>query len=184
LIEHEKLISLALGELAEAEADEVDAHVLACGACATVLERLLRLGPLVRDLVREGAVAFPVTAALADRLRREGLVSRSYRIAKDDAVPCSVAAEDVYALTTLEVDAHGVERVDVVVTFPLGAVRMDDVPFDRDAGLVRYVTQSRRLRLLPSCRVVVEVLASDARGERAERTIGRYFLDHTAFAGA
>jgi hypothetical protein len=178
-IEH--LALLALGDADEAETTAVEEHVLACSACATKLERLLRIGDAARELVRTGGVAFPVTTSLAERLRAEGLVSRSYRLATGAVVPCSVSATDIYALTTLEADLAGVTRATLIVTLPAGAGKVDmvDVPFDAVRGTVSYVFRSSTIRKVPSGPITLELYANDP----GERLLGRYFLEHTAFAG-
>jgi hypothetical protein len=178
VIDLQRLTMLALGELTDAEAADVEEHVLACGACASTLERLLRIGPAIRDVVHEGKIAFPVTAALGEELGKAGLVSRSYHLAPNAVTPCAVGATDIYALTTLEADLRGVEHVDVVKTTPAGSLRMCDVPFDAERGLVRLVSRSDLLRMLPTARVRLELFAVDASGEKK---LSEYFLDHTAF---
>lgn len=175
MIAIERLLMLALDELDASEATDVEGHVLACGSCAARFERLLRLTSVIAEIVQSGAMSFPVTPSLAQELEAAGLVSRSYRIAPGESVPCSVGADDIYALTTLEAKLDDVERLDLAVSLPAGTVRMTDVPFARERGLVAYVTPSRHLRHLPSARVTIELLDG-------ERRIGRYFLDHTAFA--
>jgi hypothetical protein len=181
MIALERLMMLALGELGEVEAAEIDEHILACTACAATFERLLRVGPCVRDAVAAGTIGFPVSGALVDQLSAAGLVSRSYRLRPDDRVPCTAGAQDIYALTTLEADLQGVARVDIVRTTPLGLTRMQDVPFDAALGVVMYVTRSDQLRKLPSCRIRIELVIVD---ESGERTGAQYLLEHTAFAGA
>jgi hypothetical protein len=177
----ERLAIVALGDADAAEAEEVEEHVLACGACAATFERLVRIGDAARELVRKGGFAFPVTASLAERLRAEGLVSRSYRLAAEAIVPCSVSATDIYAMTTLEADLRGVTNATLVVTTPgRHVLRMTDIPFDAARGTVSYVVQSSVLRTFPSGRVTLELFAT----EPEERPLGRYFLDHTAFSGA
>lgn len=176
MIAVERLLMLALDELDDAEATEVEAHVLACGACAARFERLLRLGALLGEIVRAGAMSFAVTPSLTAELEAAGLVSRAYRLAPEEIVPCSVGADDIYALTTLEAKLDDVARLDLTVTLPAATMRMTDVPFARERGLVAYVTPSRHLRQLPSTRVTIELLDGD-------RRIGRYFLDHSAFSG-
>ena len=101
-------------------------------------------------------------------------------LAPQRRLPCTVEAADIYTLTTLEADLSGDERVDVTLTTPMGTRRMVDVPFDRDRGLVRYVSGADFLRSLPSMPIRLELVAPSADGER---TLGEYFLDHTAFAG-
>ncbi len=178
MIELELLESHALGELSDEEAARVDEHVLSCGACAATLERLLLIGDAVAALVRGGELTFPVTRELAGALSRAGLVSRSYRVAPSRSVACSVAAEDVYALTTLEADLGAVERVDLVRDLPTGRSRLEDVPFDAAAGLVQFAVRSDHLRTFPSTRIRLELLAVAPSGER---TLGEYFLDHTGY---
>ena len=180
MIAFEQLLMLVEGELDPDGAAKVDEHIIECGACASTFERLYRLAPVLDEIVRSGGMAFPVTESLADDLRKAGLISRSYRIAPDAIVPCTVTAEDIYALTTVEVDLRGVERLNVVVTLPMGPLRMQDVPFAPGSGVVSWIAQSSRLRLLPNTRVTVDVFAEEAGGERK---LGRYMLDHTAFAG-
>jgi hypothetical protein len=177
----EQLVMLALDELDEAEATAVESHILACGECAARFERLWRLTSVIGEILRSGQMSFPVTTAFADELRAAGLISRSYRLSPERIVPCEVSAEDIYSLTTLEAKLDDVEQVDLVVSLPTGTIRMEDVPFDRERGLVGYVTPSSRLRLLPSGRVTIDLLAMSAAGERR---VGRFFLEHTAFAGA
>jgi hypothetical protein len=181
VIDLERLVMLALGELGDQEAAEVEEHVLGCGTCASTLERLLRIGAAAREIVRSGKVALPVTASLVEQLTSAGLVSRSYHLAPGRIVPCTAGAVDIYALTTLEADLNGIERIDIVRTAPGSSVRMRDVPFDRASGLVRFVSRSDFLRTLPTTRLRLEVLAVD---EAGERKLGEYFLDHTAFVGS
>jgi len=179
VIELDQLIGHALGELDEPAAAVVDEHVLACGRCAAVLERLLAIGDGVRALVQAGQVACPASAALVEELAAAGLISRRYRLAPDQPVACTVSADDIYAATTLEgpAEVRGVQQLDVVLTTPAGATRMRDAPFDPRSGLVMFLTRSDVLRKLPSCRIRVELVAVDASGERE---LAAYFLDHTA----
>ena len=181
MIALERLVMLSLDELGVAEAADVEEHVLACGICASRLERLLRIGAAVRELVRAGQFAFPVSAALLEELQRAGLVSRSYVLAPDQLVPCAVGAEDIYAATTLEADLRGVERIDLVRTAAGGSLRMNDLPFDAERGLVRFVSRSDVLRTLPSGRFKLELFAVDASGARK---VSEYFLEHTGSEGS
>lgn len=88
-------------------------------------------------------------------------------------------ASDIYALATLKADFVDVTRASIVITLPMGARRMEDVPFDAARGTASYVTRSSDLRKLPSGRVTLELYAN----EPSERLLGRYFLDHSAFVG-
>ena len=181
MIDFEQLVRLALDELDEAEATEIDEHVLRCGACASTLERLVHIRGGVRDLVLAGKLAFPAGTVLIDELTAAGLISRTYRLAPGEVLPCAVDATDVYALTTLRANLDGVMRVDVVQSTPAGSTRMMDVPFDAEQGLVSFVSRSDVLRSLPSTRLRLEVFAVDGSDERTgQRKIAEYFLEHTA----
>ena len=177
MIELEVLAALALGELDDAKTAEVEEHVLACGACATTLERLLVLGGLVRELVGAGKVRFVASPGLLERLERAGLVARTYRVAPGGAVACSAGPADVYHATHLSADLTGVRRVDVIKTFPRGVVRVVDVPFDAEQGVVRMVERGDFLRTLPTAKIVIELVSV---GDDGERALGRYVFEHTA----
>jgi hypothetical protein len=181
VIDLDRLIGLALGDLDASDATVGDEHVLACGPCASVLERLLAIGGAVRTLVRAGQIAFPASAAMVERLAAAGLISRRYQLAPDQALPCSVGPADIYTATTLEgpAELRGVQQIDIVRTTPAGSTRMRDVPFERRSGLVTFLSRSDVLRMLPSVRIQLDLVAVDPSGERK---LAAYFLDHTALA--
>jgi hypothetical protein len=142
----------------------------------------------VRNVVRGGKAAFPVSAALVEALKAAGLISRTYHLVPERAVPCAVGIEDIYALTTLEADLRGVVQLDLVQTTNLGSRRVKDVPFDAERGVVMYVTRSDVLRKMPSTRVTLELFAVGASREGSgegsgERKLAQYFLDHKGIAG-
>ena len=181
MIELERLVQLALDDLDEAAATSVEEHVLGCGACAATLERLLHIGSAVRDVVRAGRMAFPCSTALLDEMRAAGLITRAYRLAPNQVVPCTVAAEDIYTATTLEADLRDVAQVDIVRTTPAGSTRMRDVPFDSELGLASYLSRADLLRTIPSTRIKLELLSVTGSGEHK---LAEYFLEHTASAPA
>lgn len=180
MMDLDRLVALALGELDPPEEAAVDEHLLACSDCAATVERLLELGAAARDLIRQGAVAFAGAGALVDMLEPAGLVSRSYRIAPGQSVACSVGAADVYAAAHLEVDLTGVQRVDLVQVSPGGTLRVDDVPFDAARGTISLLAPSSLLRTFPSMHFTIRLIAVEPGGERV---LGEYGLDHTALRG-
>ena len=177
MIELDQLIALALDELTEAEAAPVEEHVLACGLCATRLERLLRLGDHVRALVHAGRTMSVGPPGLVEQLERQGLISRTYRIRPGQTVPCAVGAADVYSATHLEVDLTGVRRLDLLRSSPVGTARIEDVPFDASRPVATLLTRSDLIRTFPSMKLTFRLVAVDG---DAERTLGEYVLDHTA----
>jgi hypothetical protein len=91
-------------------------------------------------------------------------------------VPCSVGADDLYTLVELEADLAGVGRVDVVKHRT--GTRVEDVPYDRERGVVAWIEPCEAIRRVPSGRSQLTLLAVD---EGGERVLGTYTLDHTAF---
>ncbi len=179
MIALERLASLALGEIADEEAADVEDHVLGCDACAARLELLVDLGQATRDLVARGAVPLPATTELLARLEQEGLVTRMYRIAPGGTAQCTVAADDVYVALQLSIPADPAARIDFVYDAEGMHFRFDDIPFDRDRGTLTLAQAAGFLRTLPTGRGTVRLIAVDGDGERP---LAEYTLDHTATA--
>ncbi len=179
MIALERLASLALGELAEAEAAVVEEHVLDCDACAARLELLVDLGQAVKDVVTAGGVLLPAPPSLLARLEEQGLVTRTYRVAPGEAVECTVAADDLYVALHLSIPADPAVRLDFVYEAEGMRFRIDDVPFDRARGVVTVAQTARFLKTLPTGSGTVRLVAVDGDGER---TVSAYVLNHTAIA--
>jgi hypothetical protein len=173
----ERLAAHALGDLDDRESAAVDEHILECSECAAKLERLLLMGDAVRELVRHGHVRTGVTPSMLSRLQREGLVTRTYHVARGGSVACSVAVDDVYILVELEADLANVTRVDFVKRRDEHRVRLRDLPKDRARGVVTFVMRGDELRKFPSGTDEVTLLAIEGDGER---TLGTYVFEHTA----
>jgi hypothetical protein len=173
MIDIDRLISLALDELPATDVPEVEEHLLACGRCARVLEQLVQLGSGVRELVGAGKVRFAVGADMLQRLVDSGLVAKVYRVPAGGSVNCSVGTKDVYISAELSADLRGVQRVDVIKHVLGHSVRVDDVPFDREHGIVRTVELAEFLRMLPTTQVVIELVDGD-------RSIAKYHFNHSA----
>jgi hypothetical protein len=172
MIPVDRLVASAFGELSGDADLAVEEHVLSCSRCAARYESLLRLGPAIADLVRQGGVTMPASPALVERLEAERLITRRYTLESGKPVPCSVGPDDIYALSTYSVDPLGVSRIDLI----RGGERVPDVPFDA-AGRVYLVTSADALRKLPTMRLQLRLLAVDDAGERI---LGDYVLEHTA----
>jgi hypothetical protein len=170
---------------AHEDADDagVEEHVFACDACAARLAAVARIAQgVARVSGRRGGVDMVVTGAIVDRLAREGLKLRSYRVAPGGTVACTVAPDDDLVVTTLDVDLAGVESVDLVKRRD-GAVfsRMSDVPVDAARGEIVYTVSGDRLRGLPKTTIEVEVIAKAPGGPRR---LGLYVFDHSPWPGA
>jgi hypothetical protein len=181
MIEHSRLVALALGELAQQDAASVEDHVLACSACAATLERLLLARDVMPDLIRAGQVRIVLTARLLEQLEREGLVTRTYRLDPGEKVACSVRASDIYTVVHLRgADLSTVARLDAAFEIPGNAHRLADIPFDRERGLVLVAQRADYIRTLPGGLRTIRLIAVE---NGTEREIATYLLDHTAFAG-
>lgn len=174
MIPLEELIASALGELSSEADQQVEEHVLSCGACAGRYQALLRLGPAIRALVQEGEAMMPVTLALARQMEDQGLVTRRYVLTPGLEVACAVAADDVYTLVTYEAALDNVSRLDLI----RGADRLRDVPFDASAGRVCMLLPGESLRRMPTQKQTVRLIAVDG---GADRLIAEYTLAHQGF---
>jgi hypothetical protein len=170
------LARLACGDLDAEEERAAEEHVLDCTPCARVLEGLCVVREAVRQMVVRGGgmVHVPVTPAAVARLEADGLVTRRYVLAPGAAVPCTVGADDVFTLVTLELDVTGVARVDLQI----GPVRLAEVPFDAAGGRLAWIAPAARVRQLPTMKIPVRAFAVDPDG--GERTIAECVLEHTA----
>jgi hypothetical protein len=178
VIDFDRLLGLALGELSGGELDEVEQHVIACGECAQRLMLLMTLQEAVVALVRAGRIAMPVTRELADVLCSAGSITRTYVLEDRQSVACTVDAHDVYAMVELRANLERVTRLDLIIGTPAGSDRIEDVPFDVADGAVRLLSPGDQLRSLPTAEIHLQLW-----GERAgvAGEIGAFVLKHTAY---
>jgi len=177
VIPFERLVALSLGELSEEETLAAEEHVLGCSECASALERLVELREGVVVATRSGRAPFLAGHVLAERLDREGLVTRRYEVDSGGEVACTVGARDVYTLVGLGFDAEGVRRIDLSLGSPDGSC-IRDVPFDPERKEVVYLQPAEFIRTLPSRRKTFRLFAVD--GDESA-LIGEYVFDHTAY---
>lgn len=172
------------GDLAQAERDALEEHLLACEACAVRAARLADLAGGVAALARAGAVAGPTTAAVLARLERDGLRVHRYPIAAGEVVPCSVWPEDEVMAAVLDVRglAAGEEgRFDLLARVgDEPPVRVDDVPLDRTTGTVVWLSVAARERRRSATRVSFRLIRVAAGGEAV---VGEYGLAHEPWTG-
>lgn len=160
----------------------LEEHLLSCAACSARAEAMAGLARGVRELVRRGEVAAALLPPVLERLRREGLRVREYRVAPGGDVHCTVAPDDDVVVSRLTADLRGVGRVDIVSRIDDGAEhRLIDVPFDAAGGEVVYAPPAGALRARPAS---VERLRLVAVGPEGERVLGEYTFDHSPWPGA
>jgi hypothetical protein len=134
----------------------------------------------VRAAVREGAIALSLTAGFLEHMKRAGMRIREYPVAPGGTVHCTIRAEDDAVVGRLEAPLGGVRRVDVLHDYVAGGRierwRLEDVPFDPQAGEVLFSPSAAALRKLPANTLRVQLLAVD---EVGERPLGEYTFAHT-----
>jgi hypothetical protein len=174
VIEPERLIALALGELPEAEADELEVHLLGCAECSAYADWLGALGDGVRRLARDGRMELVATVSVAGRLDADGLPMRRYHLRPGEVVPCAID-DETYNLVQLDVDLTGAGRIDSELRGPGGVLmsRLEDIPYDPASGTVFVVARGDQIRMLPSLLMTIRLFSGD-------RVLGEYHLDHHA----
>ena len=177
----ETLTAWWLGELRETEAEAVEEHLFSCAHCARRGEELAALAAGVRTAVRSGAVGLAVSAPFVERLKEAGLRLREYRLAAGETVNCTLRADEDAVVSRLRAPVAGVTRLDVLQRLEVGGVeapevRVEDVPFDPEAGEVLFVPTPAWLKQMPAHTFRVRLVAVGAGGEAA---IGEYSFVHT-----
>lgn len=180
-IAFESLVAYWLGELPRAAETSIEEHVLACADCTWRLEALAALALGVRAVVRNGAVRAVITQPFLEHMRQEGMRIREYRLAPGDRVACTIGAEDDAVVSRLEVRLAGVTRLDAVQSLDLGdgppqQWRVEDVPFDPNAGEVLSLPSAEALKKLPAHTFRIQLVAMD---ESGERPLAEYTFAHT-----
>jgi hypothetical protein len=166
-----------------ATTDRVDEHLMRCDACGQVLDELAALGDGVRAAFRAGAVAAVTSGAFVQRLASQGLKVRAYRVPHNGSVDCTVAPEDELLASHLVAPLRGVERLDALAeqsTEPGVQHRLQDVPFDPQAGEVLYVPKLAEVRQMPAHTLKITLLSVEPGGTRE---LGRYTFHHRPWPG-
>ena len=176
----EELVAYWLGELSEAAQAPLEEHYLGCAHCTKRLEWLAACAEGVRAAVREGAVALALTPAFLEAMKRAGLRIREYPAAPGATVNCTITADDDAVVSRLKAPLAGARRVDAVRTITIGDKaerwRVEDVPFNVQAGEVLFAPSAPALRQMPAHTWHVQLLAVD---EGSERALGEYTFQHT-----
>lgn len=161
-----------------ATTDAVDEHLMACDECGRRLDEIAALGDAVRAAFRAGAVAAVASGSFVQQLAAEGLKLRVYRLALNGSVNCTVAPEDDLVVSCLQVPTSDVTRIDLLAessTEPGVQHRVEDIPFDPQAGEVVVIENTARLRARPANTTQLTLLAMERSGPRE---LGRYTFHH------
>ena len=181
-IEFEQLVAYWLGELAPAAESAVEEHYLGCAHCAQRLEHLSALAAGIRAAVRNGAVRAVITSSFLENMKRDGMRIREYRAEPGGRVACAIRMDDDAVASRLQVPLAGVKRVDLLESFDFGdgrtpPSRLEDVPFDPEAGEVISLPPAAALRRMPSHMIYMQLFAVD---ESGDRLLGEYTFAHSA----
>ena len=131
----------------EREDEALEEHLFGCAECTARLEELAALGAGIRSAFRRGALHAVLPRAFVERLEREGLKLRQYRLAAGESVNCTITGEDDFVVSRLQAPLGGVARLDLVLQASDGeAHTLHDVPFDPAAGEVLVIPSPERLR--------------------------------------
>jgi len=169
------------GDAAAIEA--IDEHLMECEPCGRALDDLVALGDSVRAAFRSGAVSAMASDAFLKRVVGRGVHVREYRLPRNGSVNCTVGPDDELLVAHLETPLQGVERLDAVVTLsfePDVQHRLQDVPFDSQAGEVLWLPKLGLVRNAPAHTAEVTLLSVDA---GAPRELGRYTFRHRPWPG-
>jgi len=174
----EVLLDYWLHDTDTATTEKVDEHLMQCDACGLALDELVELGQSVRAAFRSGQLAAIVSEAFLARMKQHGLRIREYRLAHNGSIHCAVAPDDDLLVARVEVPLQGVRQLDAVTVLsvkPGVAHRLQDIPFDTQAGAVYYVPKLTEVRKLPRHDMTLTLFAQHDGGERE---LGRYLFHH------
>lgn len=170
------LVDHWFGDLAQAEEERIEVHLLGCARCSERLGRLAELGAGIRSAFRHGAVGTVVSQNFVHEMKQGGLRLREYRVAPGGSVNCTISADDDAVVSRLQASLHGVTRVDLVHVTEQGESRLPDIPFEPAAGEVLFCPPAAGLKKSPAHTARLRLLAVDDTGERP---IADYTFIHT-----
>jgi len=179
----ETLLAWWLHETDAADTDAVDEHLLRCDACGETLDALVGLADGVRAAFKAGLVGAIASGDFIARLASRGHRVREYRLPCNGGVDCTVAPDDELLVAHLETPLQDVDRLDAVVTLsfaPDVQHRLEDVPFDAQAGEVLWLPKFDLIRNAPAHTAEVTLLSVDA---DAAHELGRYTFRHQPWPG-
>ena len=180
-IAFDTLVAYWLGELPAAADAPIEEHIFGCGHCTRRLDELAALAVGIRAVVRRGAVQAVITQPFLEQMKRQGMRIREYRLEPGERVACTIGADDDAVVSRLRAPTAGVQRVDMLQSVDLGDERvqqwrLEDVPFDPDAGEVLSLPSAVELKRMPALLLRVRLVAVD---ESGERSLGDYTFAHT-----
>jgi Putative zinc-finger len=171
------LLDYWVGDLDQASAERVEAHVFECSECADRLADIATIAPAVAEAVRGARVQSIVTDAVLNKLSREGVRVRTYALEAGTFVPCAIWPEDDLVVSRLKGDFSGYDELTLVLKADEGRElsRNTEIPLLSGTHEIITATSAAHLRQLPSMRL--RMIVSGKRGG-AEHVIAEYGLEH------
>ena len=171
------LLDYWIGDLDQASAERVEAHIFECTECANRLAHIATTAAAVADAVRGARVQGIVTDAVLNKLSRDGVRIRTYAPEPGTFMPCAVWPEDDLVVSRLKGDFSGYDELTLVLKADEGPElsRNVDIPLISGTREIVTATSASHLRRLPSMRL--RLIVSGKRGE-TEHVIGEYGLEH------
>lgn len=172
------LVEYWFGELAQDDEQRIDEHLLDCAHCSERLGELAQLGAGISSAFRRGAVRTVISAPFLEKMKKEGLRVREYRVSPGGSIRCTISAGDDAVVGRLQAPLEGATRIDLVRLTEQGevGVRLFDIPFDPLAGEVLFCPSAAQLKHQPAHTDIVRLLTVD---EAGERSIADYTFIHT-----
>jgi hypothetical protein len=163
----------------ERDEEALEEHLLGCAHCSARLEELAALGEGIRAAFRSGTLHAVLSRAFIERLEREGMRLRQYRVPPGGSVNCTIEAADDFVVSRLQAPLAGVERLDLVIERTGGELHMtlEDIPFDAAAGEVLVIPSAAALKAVRS--PFVDRMRLVAVGADGRKQIGEYTFVHS-----
>jgi putative zinc finger protein len=171
------LIDYWVGDLNEADAERVEAHVFECRECADRLGDVQKLAAAIGETVRGARIHSIVTDGILNKFARDGLRMRTFAAEAGKFIPCAIWPEDDLIVSRLKGDFTGYDQLTVVLKVSEGPElsRDEDIPMAAGAREIITVASAAQLRKLPAIRL--QILVSGTRNG-VEQMIGDYGLEH------
>jgi anti-sigma factor RsiW len=170
------LTDYTAGDLGEANAAEVEAHLFTCADCAARAAGFDALVRAIAPAVRSADVGGFVTDAVLNRLARDGVRVRTFALSPGAIVPCAVWEDD--ELMALRFRGDFGDATELTLSQHAGGselVRVTGQVVPSAHGEVIYALPAASIRHLPI--VDVDILLTAMDGD-AQRPVGRYTLVH------
>ena len=176
----DELTDYAAGELPDADAAAVEAHLFSCADCAARAAEFDGLATAIADTARAAGIGGLLTDDVLNQLARDGLRVRSYSLSPGDVVACAVWDDDEVMALRLRADFTGVTTVRV--TRRAGDQDVGDLRGDIPHGVneIIVVDPAALIREVPAGRVALTLSACEGDGERI---LGTYTLLHEGRLG-